>query len=108
MIPLAGLSVPSFSESSLPSSTHRFEDLAASKEGAATYRDILEGTTHKGDYLEVHETVLDPGAAPHPLHRHIGEELFLISSGSVEFTINGKTTRLGPGSAIFVASNDEH
>jgi hypothetical protein len=56
LIPLAGLSVPSFSESALPSSTHRFEDLPTSKEGAATYRDILEGTTHTGDYLEVHET----------------------------------------------------
>lgn len=108
LMPFVNLSALASPANSLPSSAHPFEDMHPEKDGSATYRDILEGTTHTGDYLEVHETVLDPGAAPHPLHRHIGEELFLISSGSVDFTINGKTTRLPPGSAVFVASNDEH
>ncbi len=80
----------------------------AEKEGQATFRAILEGRTHTGDYLEVHETVLEPNAGPHPPHHHVGEEMFLISSGTVEITINGKSTRLGPGSAAFVASNEEH
>jgi mannose-6-phosphate isomerase-like protein (cupin superfamily) len=34
--------------------------------------------------------------------------MFLIIAGTVEMTISGKTTRLGPGSAAFVASNEEH
>lgn len=93
---------------SLASKAYRFEDLSIDKESHAAYRDILEGRTHTGDYLEVHETVLEPGAAPHPLHHHVGEEMFLISSGTVEATVAGKTTKLGPGSAFFVASNDEH
>jgi quercetin dioxygenase-like cupin family protein len=45
---------------------------------------------------------------PHPAHYHVGEELFLISSGTLEVTIAGKKTVLGPGSAFFVASNVEH
>jgi len=92
----------------LASKTYPFEELAVSKGDHAAYRDILEGRTHTGDYLEVHETVLEPGAMPHPPHRHIGEELFLISSGTVEATVAGKSARLGPGSAFFVASNEEH
>lgn len=96
------------SSDSLPSSAQSFETLHAEKEGQATFRRILEGHTHTGDYLEVHETVLEPNAAPHPPHRHVGEEMFLIIAGTVEITISGKPTRLGPGSAAFVASNEEH
>jgi len=92
----------------LASKAYRFEDLAAAKEEHVTYRDIMEGRTHTGDYLEVHETVLEPDARPHPPHRHVGEELFLVSSGTLEATIAGKSTRLGPGSVLFVASNEEH
>ena len=92
----------------LASKAYRFDDLSVSKEEHVAYRDILEGRTHTGDYLEVHETVLEPDARPHPPHRHVGEELFLISSGTLEVTIGGKSTRLGPGSALFVASNEEH
>ena len=92
----------------LPSKAYRFEDLPVSREEQAAYRQIMEGRTHTGDYLEVHETVLEPNARPHPPHRHPGEELFLISSGMLEATVAGKSTKLGPGSAFFVASNEEH
>jgi len=93
---------------SLTSKTYPFEELPVNKEKQVTYRHILEGHTHTGDYLEAHETVLEPNALPHPPHRHIGEELFLISKGTLEVTISGKSTRLGPGSAFFIASNEEH
>jgi mannose-6-phosphate isomerase-like protein (cupin superfamily) len=92
----------------LKSKTYRFEDLPVSKEKQATFRNILEGRTHTGDYLEAHETVLEANAMPHPPHRHVGEELFLISTGTLEVTISGKSTRLGSGSSFFVASNEEH
>jgi mannose-6-phosphate isomerase-like protein (cupin superfamily) len=92
----------------LRSKTYRFEDLPIEQEKHVAYRAILEGRSHTGDYLEAHETVLQPGAAPHPSHHHVGEELFLISSGTLEVTISGKATQLGPGSAFFIASNEEH
>jgi mannose-6-phosphate isomerase-like protein (cupin superfamily) len=92
----------------LKSAAFPFESLAIIKEGKAAYRDILEGRTRTGDYLEAHETVLEAGASPHPPHHHAGEELFLISSGNIEATIAGKKTLLGSGSVFFVASNDEH
>jgi mannose-6-phosphate isomerase-like protein (cupin superfamily) len=93
---------------SLHSKTYRFEDLPVEKEKEAAYRGILEGRTHTGDYLEAHETVLEPNAMPHPPHRHAGEELFLISGGTLEVTIAGRPATLGPGSAFFIASNEEH
>jgi mannose-6-phosphate isomerase-like protein (cupin superfamily) len=104
----AGLSGSSSENDSLKSAAYPFESLPVSKEGQAAYRDILEGRTHMGDYLEAHETVLEAGAMPHPAHHHVGEELFLITSGKLEATIAGKKTILGSGSAFFVASDEEH
>ena len=105
----AALSVSSSDENdALKSAAYTFASLPISKDAQAAYRDILEGRTRTGDYLEAHETVLEAGAMPHPAHHHAGEELFLISSGKLEATIAGKKTILGPGSAFFVASNEEH
>ena len=98
----------SSSEKSLPTTVRTFDELHAEKDAGAAFRAILEGRTHAGDYLEVHETVLEPNAAPHPPHHHLGEEMFLVISGTVQITISGKATRLGPGSAAFVAANEEH
>ncbi len=109
LLPMLGtLKAWSSSEKSLPTVVRTFEELRPEKEGQATFRAILEGRTHTGDYLEVHETVLEPNAAPHPPHHHVGEEMFLIIGGTVEITISGKATRLGPGSSAFVAANEEH
>ena len=34
--------------------------------------------------------------------------MILIREGVMDVTISGKTSRLGPGSVAFVASNEEH
>ncbi len=53
-------------------------------------------------------TELAPGEAPHPPHHHVHEEMVLIQEGSLEVTITGRSAKLGPGSAAYVASNEEH
>jgi quercetin dioxygenase-like cupin family protein len=92
----------------LHSQAYPFADLPVEKEKEAAYRAILRGNTNSGGPLEVHETVLEPNAMPHPPHHHVHEELFLVSTGTLEVTISGKSTKLPPGSAAFVASNEEH
>jgi len=93
---------------SLTSKAARFEDLPARKEGGNEFRPVLEGETHAGCPLEVHESLLAPGNMPHSAHHHLHEEMFLVREGTIEATINGKATRLGPGSVAFMASNAEH
>src|SRR5580704_18959992 len=92
----------------LKSATYRFEDLVAQKEANANFRPILDGLTHSGYRIDVHEVFLLPGSSPHHGHRHQQEVLFLVSEGELQVSIAGKTTKLGPGSAAFVASGDEH
>jgi mannose-6-phosphate isomerase-like protein (cupin superfamily) len=108
---LSALAAPldlSAQKASLPSQAFRFEDLHAETRSGNEFRPILKGVTHDGCPLEVHETRLAPGAMPHPAHRHRQEEMFLIREGTVEATISGRSTRLGPGSVVFIASNEEH
>ncbi len=105
---LAGATSQISEKPSLPSRAFRFEDLPVRSRGQNTFRSVLDGATHWGLPIEVHETDLAPGEMPHPPHHHRHEEMFLIREGTVEVTLAGDRSRLGPGSAAFVASNEEH
>lgn len=105
---VAGVRLGAAENASLPAKAYRFEDLAAKREGENAFRAIFDGRTRTGFALELHESDLAPGAMPHPAHHHVHEEIFLVQEGTLEVTLGGETTRLGPGSAAFVASNVEH
>jgi quercetin dioxygenase-like cupin family protein len=92
----------------LPSKTFRFEDLPAKNNGENRSRAMFNGATHSGFPVEAHQTELAPGKAPHPPHHHVHEEMILIREGTIEVTISGKVSTLGPGSVAYVASGEEH
>jgi mannose-6-phosphate isomerase-like protein (cupin superfamily) len=52
--------------------------------------------------------VLDPGASPHPPHRHPEEEFLIIADGTGEIDCDGKTTQVGPGAIMYCAGNVLH
>jgi quercetin dioxygenase-like cupin family protein len=99
---------PSAAQSPLPSAVYPFSDLSVRTANGTEFRDVLKGKLATGESLEVHETTLPPGDAPHPPHHHLHSEMWLIREGTVELAVSGKTYRLGPGSVGFVHSNDEH
>ena len=92
----------------LPSKTYAFDDLPVRNNGANKTRTVLDGKTHAGFLVEMHITELAPGLVPHPPHHHAHEEMIMIREGTLEVTIAGRSTKLGPGSAAYVASNEEH
>jgi mannose-6-phosphate isomerase-like protein (cupin superfamily) len=93
----------------LPSKVFDFDQLRARKQdnGNVT-RPVLDGKAHAGCPLEIHITNLPAGGAPHPPHRHEHDEMVLVQEGTMEVTIEGKSTRIGPGSMAYVHSNEEH
>src|ERR1700693_6078014 len=95
-------------EGSMPSAMYPFEKLPLHTSNNAQIRDVLKGKLATGESLEVHETTLPPGGATHPAHHHVHSEMWLIREGTVEITVNGTSSRLGPGSLGFVHSNEEH
>jgi quercetin dioxygenase-like cupin family protein len=94
----------------LPSKCYKFNSLPV-KRNAKTgnlSRQVFTGETHEGTPIDLHITTLQPGQMPHPPHRHVHEELMLIQKGTLEFTISGQSTKVGPGSVVFVHSGDLH
>jgi quercetin dioxygenase-like cupin family protein len=93
---------------SLPSTNYEFDKLPVDVSDHAETRRVLKGKLATGESIEVHETTLPVGGAPHAPHHHVHSEMWLVREGTVELTVNGANRRLGPGSVGFVHSNDEH
>lgn len=86
-----------------------FDELEARKTKVGLTRPIVNGkSATTGSFFEAHATSLDPGQMPHAPHRHQHDELFLVRTGSLDFTLNGRTHRLGPGSVALAANDDLH
>lgn len=90
------------------SKTLPYESLPVKANGENRSRAMLDGETHTGYRIDMHETELAPGLMPHAAHHHEHEEMVLIREGTLEVTISGRSTKLGPGSVAYVASNEEH
>lgn len=94
----------------LPSKCYPFDSLHArtSPKTHNQTRQVLNGLTHTGSHIDLHITTLAPGEMPHPPHSHLWEEMVLVQTGTLDVTIAGHTTRIGPGSVGYVASEQRH
>jgi mannose-6-phosphate isomerase-like protein (cupin superfamily) len=109
---LAGLTagVAAADENVLPSRSFDFASLEA-KTNPANHmetRQVFKGKTQTGCPLALHISTLPAGEMPHPPHHHVHEELMLIQSGRLQFTIAGQTSSVGAGSVVYINSNEEH
>jgi (S)-ureidoglycine aminohydrolase len=105
---LAASSAFAANSATLSSFVKPYDELPVTQNGKNEAREILDGVLHDGKPLEIHYTTLGAASQPHPPHRHVNEELFVLMKGTLEVTISGKTTTIGPGSVAFAYSNDLH
>ena len=105
---VAAKAVSAADRKALPSATYKFEDLKVKQTGDNRGRDVFDGLTHTGHQIDIHETELAPGLAPHAPHRHSHEEIVMVREGTLEVSIEGKVTTITPGSVVYVASNEFH
>jgi quercetin dioxygenase-like cupin family protein len=92
----------------LPSTFVDWDSLTPNPTAVGQLRTVFDNPTVAMDKLEVHITTLNPGMESHPPHRHSWEEMLLIKDGDFEVSINGHKQHAGPGSLVFLASNDAH
>ena len=92
----------------LTSAIYAWDSIPVKTTASGSVRSFFSGPTPTLKNLEVHVTTLNPGQAPHNPHRHGHEELLIIKQGNVEALIDGKWQPAGPGSVIFLASNQLH
>ena len=66
------------------------------------------GPTDQLDGICAGMAILDPGASPHPPHRHPEEEFLIVSDGNGEIECDGKIVQVGPGAIMYCAGNTLH
>jgi mannose-6-phosphate isomerase-like protein (cupin superfamily) len=68
----------------------------------------LAGDTPGSSKFVTGRLVLDPGKTPHPPHTHVEEEVMVIEQGHGEIDVDGKITKVGPGSVMYTTPNVSH
>jgi mannose-6-phosphate isomerase-like protein (cupin superfamily) len=95
-------------KATLPSKVYQFGKLPVHQGKNMQLMEILNGQLSQGLPISLHESDLGPFGVPHPPHRHHHEELILLMNGTLDFLLNGTSTRAEAGSVLFAGSNDEH
>ncbi len=71
-------------------------------------RFYFEGRTDLLKAMTAGSLVLNPGAMPHPPHRHPEEEFMLVTEGSGEIQVGDKVTQVSAGAMMYCAGNVLH
>jgi quercetin dioxygenase-like cupin family protein len=82
-----------------------FTDLG--KADAQQIWDGVAGRTVHGERITLSLIELEPGVAV-PEHHHVNEQLGIVVSGSLTFTVGGETRELGPGEAWCITAGVPH
>ncbi len=108
---LAGASLALAAVTSKPvmhSSIFNWESLTITPTKTGARRTVFDNPTPALANFECHITTLNPGASPHPPHRHGDEELLVIKEGTLEAWQGDATNVVTTGGIIFEASNELH
>jgi mannose-6-phosphate isomerase-like protein (cupin superfamily) len=98
----------STSSPKLPDGVLGLNDLESQRENGCRVFVHYNGPTDQLAGMCTGLAVLDPGATPHPPHRHPEEETLIIAEGTGEIECDGKITQVGPGAIMYCAGNVLH
>jgi mannose-6-phosphate isomerase-like protein (cupin superfamily) len=105
---LAALAGAATAGAKIPNSTIGPDQAKLSKETFGDLRVYFEGPTDQVKSMTAGSLLLKPGMSPHPPHTHPEEEFMVITQGSGEISMDGKITKVGPGSMMYAASGRLH
>lgn len=84
---------------------------AAAKLTRETFGDLriyCSGPTDQLQSMTAGSLLLKPGMTPHAPHQHAEEEFMVVTEGTGEIVVEGKTTKVAPGSMMYSAANKMH
>ena len=111
VLQMAGLSAIPMLAAGAPKLPDGTLDEAKAKLTKETFGDLriyYDGPTDQLKAMTAGSLRLNPGMSPHPPHQHPEEEFMVITEGTGEIVIDGKTTKVGPGSMMYSAANKLH
>lgn len=92
----------------IPNMTLPEQQAKLTKEPFGDLRIYYEGSTEQIRSMTAGSLRLKAGMSPHPPHTHPEEEFMVITEGTGEILIDGKTTKVGPGSMMYCGANKSH
>lgn len=95
-------------QGTFPNVTLNADQAALTREPFGDLRIYFEGRTGLLRSMTAGSLLLKAGMTPHPPHQHPEEELLLVTEGTGEITVDGKTTQVGPGAQMYCAGNKLH
>jgi quercetin dioxygenase-like cupin family protein len=111
LLKLAGLSPALLfgaAGSALPNAVFSAKDARLTKEPFGDLLIYFDGPTDQLRQMTAGSLRLKPGASPHPPHQHPEEEFLLVTEGTGEIDLEGKITKVGPGSMMYCAAGKLH
>lgn len=102
------LSMPGAAATKLPDGMVDEKKAKLSKEPFGDLRIYYDGPTEQLSSMTSGSLRLNPGAEPHPPHKHPEEEFMLITEGAGEIKVEGKLTKVGPGMMMYCGANKLH
>jgi mannose-6-phosphate isomerase-like protein (cupin superfamily) len=90
------------------STVFSIEHLPVKKTDLGSFQHVVSGKLPTGERIEIHNTTLNPGAMPHPPHRHTHTEFMMIREGSLSWMLGEVTIAAGPGDILYARSGELH
>lgn len=107
---LGGVGLVSSMERVLETEIFRWSELEVEETASGQLRSYFRAPTSTLLKLGLRARTLEPEASAHPErpNAQTAEQLLVVKEGTLEVTIDGETSRLGAGSAVFLGPNQQH
>jgi len=105
---LAALGLAATSGLKLPNATIAADKAKLTREAFGDLRIYFEGATEQVKSMAAGSLLLKPGMTPHAPHAHPEEEFMVITEGTGEISMDGKITKVAPGSMMYAAAGRLH
>ncbi len=92
----------------LPNATHAEQQAKLTKEPFGDLRIYFDGPTDQLKAMTAGSLRLKAGMTPHEPHKHPEEEFMVVTEGTGEISMEGKITKVGPGSMMYCGANKLH
>ena len=92
----------------LPSAVVDEKNAKLTREPFGDQRIYFDGPTGQVKSMTAGSLRLKPGMSPHPPHTHPEEEFMVVTEGTGEISVEGKVTKVGPGSMMYCAGGKLH
>ena len=100
--------LPRATDAKLPSTTLDAASAHVTHEPFGDLAIYFSGPTNQVGSMTAGSLRLKSGMSPHPPHTHPDEEFMVIAEGTGEITVEGKMTKVAPGSMMYCAAGTLH